>query len=152
MSTSNTPAWEELLGSDNWSGLLEPPPMNLELRKFILKCRNFAEATYDAFESDPNFPHSGDQVNGRQEIYVAWRGTSTSTSSEWESNIAGFPLLLIEPLIKSETDRSLWSASDGEPKVHNGFLSIYTSISGGSSYVRSSAKAQLWAVIQDLKT
>ncbi|PON98485.1 hypothetical protein TorRG33x02_057190 [Trema orientale] len=61
---SYSPTWKELLGENNWCGFLdEPPPMDLSLRKFILRCGNFAEATYDAFENDPNFCPSGNRLN-----------------------------------------------------------------------------------------
>ncbi|PON98487.1 Fungal lipase-like domain containing protein [Trema orientale] len=218
---SSSPTWKELLGENNWRGLLDdPPPMDLSLRKFILRCGNFAEATYDAFENDPNFSPSGNLLNdtnkgtffrdvylqngddykvvsflyatsgfnfldilfprppsggatdpntrsdrianwmgyvavtnddvsakiGRREIYVAWRGTSVST--EWETNSQFINLESIDPLLplRDNPTRPL----DHEAQVHAGFLSVYTSKRGGSSYAADSAGEQLRKVIKDL--
>ncbi|KAJ4729649.1 Phospholipase A1 [Melia azedarach] len=46
------PSWPELLGSNNWESLLDP--LDLPLRKLILRCGDFIQATYDAFNNDQN--------------------------------------------------------------------------------------------------
>ncbi|PON96456.1 Fungal lipase-like domain containing protein [Trema orientale] len=214
-----SPTWEELLGSNNWEGLVEPE-LDLTLRKFILRCGEFAEATYDCFNSNTISPQCGNsrypketffhdvlfqnasryqvvsflyatsglgdvqknlflhpkdanggnvwdsQSNwmgyvavtadkasktlGRREIYVAWRGTITT--SEWQSNIFGASPVPAKPLLADRTvksERFLWFGKD-EPKIHEGWLSIYTSDNSSSNYVKTSARVQLTTAIKEL--
>ncbi|PON96455.1 Fungal lipase-like domain containing protein [Trema orientale] len=214
-----SPTWEELLGSKNWEGLVEPE-LDLSLRKFILRCGDFAEATYDCFNSNTISPQCGNtrygrdtffhdvkcenasnyqvvsflygtsglgdvQKNmflhpndasggntwdsesnwmgyvavttdkasktlGRREIYVAWRGTITT--SEWQSNIFGASPVPAKPLLANRTIKSerflLWGTD--EPKIHEGWLSIYTSDNSTSKYVKTSARVQLTTAIEEL--
>ncbi|KAH9299269.1 hypothetical protein KI387_030951 [Taxus chinensis] len=44
--------WRECHGANNWEGLLDPLDENL--RREIVKYGEFAQATYEAFNSDPN--------------------------------------------------------------------------------------------------
>ncbi|KAI3804808.1 hypothetical protein L1987_26629 [Smallanthus sonchifolius] len=46
---STTP-WPELRGCNNWEGLLDP--LDITLRTLILRCGDFCQATYDAFNND----------------------------------------------------------------------------------------------------
>ncbi|PON96500.1 Fungal lipase-like domain containing protein [Trema orientale] len=62
------PSWEELLGSKNWEGLLEPS-LELSLREFILRCGNFAEAAYDCFNSNTISPHCGNSRYGKNTFF-----------------------------------------------------------------------------------
>ena len=55
-AAEGSPSWDELLGSKNWAGLIEPE-LNMSLREFILRCGNFCQATYDAFNSTPESPN-----------------------------------------------------------------------------------------------
>ncbi|XP_022841663.1 phospholipase A1-IIdelta-like [Olea europaea var. sylvestris] len=61
------PTWAELLGSNNWEGLLEP--LNLSLRKFILRCGDFCQATYDAFNDDQNSKYCGYSRYGKNTFF-----------------------------------------------------------------------------------
>lgn len=60
--------WERVMGKDKWSGMLEPA-LDLDLRKFILTCGNFAAATYDAFNSDTNTATAGNSLYTKEELF-----------------------------------------------------------------------------------
>ncbi|CAO2839917.1 unnamed protein product [Amaranthus hypochondriacus] len=49
--------WQELHGSNNWEGLLDP--INPCLRQELIKYGEFAQATYDAFDFDPYSEYCG---------------------------------------------------------------------------------------------
>ncbi|XP_071730147.1 phospholipase A1-IIdelta [Rutidosis leptorrhynchoides] len=63
---SNTP-WLELLGSNNWVGLLDP--FDIALRTLILRCGDFCQATYDAFNNDKNSKYAGSSRYGKQSFF-----------------------------------------------------------------------------------
>ncbi|XP_059634311.1 phospholipase A1-IIdelta-like [Cornus florida] len=68
MATAKTqPTWTELLGSNEWEGLLDP--VDLSLRKFILRCGDFCQATYDAFISDANSKFCGSSRYGMKSLF-----------------------------------------------------------------------------------
>ncbi|CAN1125257.1 Phospholipase A1-IIdelta [Linum perenne] len=54
--------WPEILGSNNWNNLLDP--LNLTLRQLILRCGDFCQATYDAFNNDSNSRFAGSSRYG----------------------------------------------------------------------------------------
>ena len=94
--------------------------------------------------------HLASRSQGHRVIYVVWRGTLTE--SEWSSNILGFEPVAIDPLLTPRTDRSLFDwFRDKNPKVHMGWLDIYTSVSNISGFRNKSARGQLWDVIDSLK-
>ncbi|KAL5570960.1 hypothetical protein UlMin_020557 [Ulmus minor] len=59
--------WEELLGSNNWDGLLDP--LNLSLRRLILRSGDFCQATYDAFINDQNSKYCGASRYGKPSFF-----------------------------------------------------------------------------------
>ncbi|MCD9643807.1 hypothetical protein HAX54_031653 [Datura stramonium] len=61
------PTWNELLGSNNWDGLLQP--LNLTLRRLILRCGDFCQATYDAFNNDQNSKYCGTSRYGKTSFF-----------------------------------------------------------------------------------
>ncbi|KAI9177779.1 hypothetical protein LWI28_019187 [Acer negundo] len=61
------PTWPELLGSDNWSGLLDP--LDLSLRNFILRCGDFCQVTYDSFDNEPNSKYCGSCRYGKVTLF-----------------------------------------------------------------------------------
>lgn len=61
------PSWEELLGSNNWQGLLDP--LNLQLRQLILRCGDFCQGTYDAFDNDENSKYCGSSRYGKKSFF-----------------------------------------------------------------------------------
>ncbi|KAM7492162.1 hypothetical protein LguiA_035083 [Lonicera macranthoides] len=61
------PTWAELLGSKNWDGLLEP--LDLSLRRLILRCGDFCQATYDAFNNDPHSKYAGSSRYGKSSFF-----------------------------------------------------------------------------------
>ncbi|KAA8526276.1 hypothetical protein F0562_008521 [Nyssa sinensis] len=69
MATTRTTerTWPELLGSNNWKGLLEP--LYLDLRRLILRSGDFCQATYDAFNNDQNSKYCGSSRYGKQSFF-----------------------------------------------------------------------------------
>ncbi|PON96458.1 Fungal lipase-like domain containing protein [Trema orientale] len=63
----DSPKWEELLGSQNWQNLLAP--LNLSLRQLILRCGDFCQATYDAFNNDQNSKYCGSSRYGKASFF-----------------------------------------------------------------------------------
>ncbi|XP_015080756.1 phospholipase A1-IIdelta-like [Solanum pennellii] len=61
------PTWHELLGSNNWEGLLEP--LHLNLRRLILRCGDFCQATYDAFNNDEYSMYCGSSRYGKSSLF-----------------------------------------------------------------------------------
>lgn len=61
------PTWLELLGSNNWEGLLDP--LDLSLRKLILRCGDFCQATYDSFVNDANSKFAGSSRYGKKTFF-----------------------------------------------------------------------------------
>ncbi|XP_042520038.1 phospholipase A1-IIdelta-like [Macadamia integrifolia] len=59
--------WAELLGSKQWEGLLDP--LDLNLRKLILRCGDFCQATYDAFNSDQHSKYCGSSRYGKHSFF-----------------------------------------------------------------------------------
>ncbi|XP_031494095.1 phospholipase A1-II 4-like [Nymphaea colorata] len=77
---------------------------------------------------------------GRREIVVAWRGTSRPL--EWINDLQ---FNLVSPSKLFSGDESRWSvgATGEAAKVHEGWLSIYTSNDPRSPYNQTSARDQL---------
>ncbi|KAI3918835.1 hypothetical protein MKX01_042155 [Papaver californicum] len=63
MEVSKT-EWDKLLGCDQWEGLLKP--LDLNLRKLILRCGDFCQGTYDSFDSDQNSKYCGSSRFGKK--------------------------------------------------------------------------------------
>ncbi|XP_057792357.1 phospholipase A1-IIdelta-like [Salvia miltiorrhiza] len=61
------PSWAELLGCNNWEGLLDP--LDLSLRRFLLLCGDFCQCTYDAFDDDDNSPYAGSSRYGEKSFF-----------------------------------------------------------------------------------
>nr|XP_043630490.1 phospholipase A1-IIdelta-like [Erigeron canadensis] len=66
-TTQPKPSWAELLGSNNWEGLLDP--LDIILREFILRCGDFCQATYDAFNNDKNSKYAGSSRYGKKSFF-----------------------------------------------------------------------------------
>nr|GEZ81223.1 phospholipase A1-IIdelta-like [Tanacetum cinerariifolium] len=66
-STQSTTPWLELLGSNNWEGLLDP--FDINLRTLILRCGDFCQATYDAFNNDENSKYAGSSRYGKKSFF-----------------------------------------------------------------------------------
>ncbi|XP_062105847.1 phospholipase A1-IIdelta-like [Humulus lupulus] len=64
---ADSPKWGELLGSNNWANLLVP--LNLSLRQLILRCGDFCQATYDAFNNDTNSKYCGSSRYGKESFF-----------------------------------------------------------------------------------
>ncbi|TXG55026.1 hypothetical protein EZV62_020282 [Acer yangbiense] len=61
------PTWPELLGSSDWSGLLDP--LDLSLRNLILRCGDFCQVTYDSFDNEPNSKYCGSCRYGKVSLF-----------------------------------------------------------------------------------
>ncbi|KAL2328044.1 hypothetical protein Fmac_021471 [Flemingia macrophylla] len=59
--------WAELLGLENWEGLLEP--LHPSLRALILRCGDLIQATYDTFINDKNSPYCGSSRYGKSSFF-----------------------------------------------------------------------------------
>ncbi|XP_062150533.1 phospholipase A1-IIdelta-like [Alnus glutinosa] len=64
---ADQPTWPQLLGSNNWEGLLDP--LDLSLRKLILRCGDLCQATYDAFNNDQNSKYCGSSRYGKASFF-----------------------------------------------------------------------------------
>ncbi|KAI3457126.1 hypothetical protein Pfo_013789 [Paulownia fortunei] len=60
-------SWAELLGCNNWEGLLDP--LDRGLRRLILRCGDFCQATYDAFNNDENSKYAGSCRYGKNSFF-----------------------------------------------------------------------------------
>lgn len=49
--------WRDIQGFNNWEGLLDP--LNLHLRKEIIRYGEFSQACYDSFDFDPHSKYCG---------------------------------------------------------------------------------------------
>ncbi|XP_043690436.1 phospholipase A1-IIdelta-like [Telopea speciosissima] len=65
--TQTEATWAELLGNKQWEGLLDP--LDLNLRKLILRCGDFCQATYDAFNSDEHSKYCGSSRYGKHSFF-----------------------------------------------------------------------------------
>nr|XP_043627428.1 phospholipase A1-IIdelta-like [Erigeron canadensis] len=66
-TTQSKTSWLELLGSNNWEGLLDP--FDINLRNLILRCGDFCQATYDAFNNDKNSKYAGSSRYGKKSFF-----------------------------------------------------------------------------------
>ncbi|KAE8718568.1 Phospholipase A1-IIdelta [Hibiscus syriacus] len=168
------PPWEELLGSKNWDSLLDP--LHLSLRKIILRCGDFSEATYDAFNDDQNSKFCGSSRFGKSSFFHKswdresnWIGYIATTTDEiskalgrreiyvmWRGATRGYEwinvldakLESVEPLLRSSDNDD---ENEKQPKVMLGWLTLYISENPKSSFTKLSARAQLLGKIKELK-
>ncbi|KAL7584597.1 phospholipase A1-IIdelta [Lactuca sativa] len=66
-TTESKAPWTEVLGSNNWEGLLDP--FDITLRLLILRCGDFCQATYDAFNNDKNSKYAGSSRYGKKSFF-----------------------------------------------------------------------------------
>ncbi|KAL5570961.1 hypothetical protein UlMin_020558 [Ulmus minor] len=66
ITNEEEPTWEELIGTNNWEGLLSP--LNLTLRKLLLSCGDLCQVTYDAFNDDQNSKYCGASRYGKSSL------------------------------------------------------------------------------------
>ncbi|KAJ9560070.1 hypothetical protein OSB04_005230 [Centaurea solstitialis] len=92
---------------------------------------------------------------GRREICVVWRGTVRNF--EWINDIAYAGPVSADPLLPPENGSKggliglIGSALDlNQPKIMEGWLIIYNTANPNSDLVKTSARTQLLAIIQDL--
>ncbi|XP_031486925.1 phospholipase A1-IIdelta [Nymphaea colorata] len=67
MAAVSEPSWQELQGSKNWEGLLEP--LHPQLRTLIIRCGDFCQATYDTFINDQNSKYCGCSRYGKKSFF-----------------------------------------------------------------------------------
>ncbi|XP_062230420.1 phospholipase A1-II 6-like [Phragmites australis] len=59
--------WRELHGENNWKGLLYP--LDLDLRRTVIRYGEMAQATYDAFNHERLSPHAGLSRFGKNQFF-----------------------------------------------------------------------------------
>ncbi|XP_027910580.1 phospholipase A1-IIdelta [Vigna unguiculata] len=64
---ASQPTWAELLGHNDWASLLDP--LHPSLRTLILRCGDFIQGTYDAFNNDKNSPFCGSSRYGKTSFF-----------------------------------------------------------------------------------
>eukprot|EP00261_Vitis_vinifera_P036793 XP_019078036.1 PREDICTED: phospholipase A1-IIgamma isoform X2 [Vitis vinifera] len=159
--------WRHLSGQNNWEGLLDP--LDIDLRRYIIHYGEMAQATYDTFNSEKASRFAGSSryakkdffskawskesnwmgyvavatdegkaVLGRRDIVIAWRGTVKTLEwvNDFEFNLVSASKILGE--------------AGGEPKVHQGWYSIYTSDDPLSSFSKTSARDQVLGEVRRL--
>ncbi|XP_073119529.1 phospholipase A1-IIdelta-like [Henckelia pumila] len=67
MGTELHPTWDQLLGSGDWDGLVEP--LHPDLRNLVLRCSNFSQATLDAFNTDEGSKYTGSSRYGKEGFF-----------------------------------------------------------------------------------
>ncbi|CAI9270489.1 unnamed protein product [Lactuca saligna] len=166
--------WKTLSGETNWKGLLDPPKQ--DLRNYIIHYGEMAQATYDAFNSvklskyagscryartnllskslsreawckESNWmgfvavaTDEGKVVLGRRDILIAWRGTIQTM--EWVNDLDF--TLVSAPIIFGENN------DDDNPKIHQGWYSVYTTDDPRSPYNKTNARDQVLAEVKRL--
>ncbi|KAL0371232.1 UNVERIFIED_CONTAM: Phospholipase A1-Igamma1, chloroplastic [Sesamum angustifolium] len=158
--------WREMLGEDDWAGLLDP--MDPLLRNELIRYGVKAQACYDAFDFDPyskycgscRFPGassssgsawrkpgttsrvSNDETSrklGRRDICVAWRGTVTRL--EWVADMMDF----LRPISSDKIP-----SPDPTVRVESGFLDLYTDKDESCKYCKFSAREQILTEVNRL--
>uniref|UniRef100_A0A2P2PIA2 Phospholipase A1 n=1 Tax=Rhizophora mucronata TaxID=61149 RepID=A0A2P2PIA2_RHIMU len=66
-SDPQEPTWPQLLGSNDWHNLLDP--LDLNLRRLILRCGDFCQATYDSFNNDQGSKYCGTSRYGKASFF-----------------------------------------------------------------------------------
>ncbi|PON39626.1 Fungal lipase-like domain containing protein [Parasponia andersonii] len=134
--TVTSPTWEEPPGSNNWNGLLEPPPMNLVLRKFVLRCGNFAEAIYDVFDNDLSVYPSANSLNEVQYSSLLTQGVCLENGKDYQVVSFLYAVSGLESLLPNyQGDRiSNWmgfvAVTNDQVSTKNGRREIYVAWRG----------------------
>ncbi|CAN0903130.1 Phospholipase A1-IIgamma [Linum grandiflorum] len=82
--------------------------------------------------------NAGKDILGRRDIMVCWRGAVADM--DWFQGIVNFPLVSASEIL----------GTNHHPKVHNGFLSVYSHSDPQSTYNKTSARDQVLAEIRRL--
>ncbi|XP_023003979.1 phospholipase A1-IIgamma [Cucurbita maxima] len=67
-NTTGKNNWRQLIGSNNWEGLLEP--LQIELRRYILHYGQMAQATYDTFNTEKASKFAGSSRYSKQDFFA----------------------------------------------------------------------------------
>ncbi|KAK6134380.1 hypothetical protein DH2020_031869 [Rehmannia glutinosa] len=164
-TTKSEPTWPELLGSKNWDGLLNP--LDLSLRNLILRCGDFCQATYDAFNNDENSKYAGSSRYGKKSFFEK---TMLDSASDYQvhcflyatAKVDIAQAVFLHSLSRESWDReSNWigyvavtsdavSQALGRREIY-GWLNIYVSTDPNSTFTKLSARMQLLKKIQELR-
>ncbi|KAK3134775.1 hypothetical protein QOZ80_5BG0410580 [Eleusine coracana subsp. coracana] len=152
----NTAArWRELHGGSNWAGLLDP--LDLDLRRILLRYGEMAQATYDAFNHERVSPHAGLSRFATRRFFDRVRlpchaatyrvtkflyATSCPTHSSTRAPCA--------PWVAGARSRTGSEGGSSAAMVHRGWLSMYTSSNPASSHNKDSARDQVLSEVRRL--
>ncbi|KAL6842706.1 hypothetical protein ACP4OV_027550 [Aristida adscensionis] len=78
--------WRELQGAAHWRGLLDP--LDLDLRRSIIRYGELAQATNEAFIRDPRSPHAGASRYARRRFLDKAQASSPDPAALYE--VTGF--------------------------------------------------------------
>ncbi|GLT66590.1 hypothetical protein SLA2020_389470 [Shorea laevis] len=153
--------WRALSGEEEWKGLLDP--LDLDLRRYIIHYGERVQAIYDAFIGDEKSKNCGLPRYAKRHLFSKvglekgnpykyevtkyfYATTDISSTSGFikksraadppagDSNWIGFQIL----------------GEKHDPKVHNGWYSMYTTAHEGSAYNSTSCRDQVLSEVKRL--
>ncbi|XP_058068996.1 phospholipase A1-IIdelta [Magnolia sinica] len=101
------PSWPELLGSNQWEGLLDP--LDLNLRQLVLRCGDFCQATYDAFNNDEHSKYTGSSRYGKRNFFHKVELESASNYDVFSFIYATAAIDVPEAFLLHSLSREAWS-------------------------------------------
>ncbi|KAF7121215.1 hypothetical protein RHSIM_Rhsim13G0181300 [Rhododendron simsii] len=155
--------WKLLSGDQNWKGLLDPP--DIDLLRQIIHYGERVQVTGDAFNTEKVSKNKGSCRYAKKDLFAKvfleqgnpfkysmtkyfYATSSFPVVNPWieESNWMGGTIKLLEWLDDAQVN--LVSASeilgkDHDPKVHEGFYSIYTTDNPSSQFNNKSTRDQV---------
>ncbi|XP_038881406.1 phospholipase A1-IIgamma-like isoform X2 [Benincasa hispida] len=67
-NNNNNNNWRQLMGSNNWKGLLEP--LQIDLRRYLIHYGQMAQATYDTFNTEKASKFAGSSRYSKQDFFA----------------------------------------------------------------------------------
>ena len=59
--------WKTLSGENNWEGLLKP--LDIDLRRFLIRYGEFCQTTYDTFNSSKYSKYAGTSIFSKKDFF-----------------------------------------------------------------------------------
>ncbi|CAL0334437.1 unnamed protein product [Lupinus luteus] len=100
--------WQDLSGQNNWEGLIDP--LNIDLRRYIIHYGEMAQATYDAFNTEPASKYAGSSLYKKSEFFekVDLKHGKLYTVTKFLYATSSIPLIPDVFMVKSFS-REAWS-------------------------------------------